>query len=272
MSAARKFQPTNKRSVGELNRSEAKALRDIRAWLDDVQVVAQKHIRWAMPVETFQIPKGLDKALQDLGRASLQLGRRQGKRESTALKRHYRKTGKKLAMAPPSFSSFKVTPVEAIEAMDARENYIAGQVSDDLFNDIKQILKDNLDDIVNRSEAELALQEIMQTYNDRASLIVTTETTYGVNRGRLASFAEDGVDYVEFLGVRDDRQSDICRSRHGKVMRMDDPRLANNTPPLHGRCRSLLSPIFSAFEPDVVKDPERNNWDGVHALPSGWRK
>ncbi|MGG1600568.1 minor capsid protein [Paenibacillus naphthalenovorans] len=268
---ARPFQPVTARSIGELNRTEAKALRDWKKWLDEVRLVAEKHIRWSLPLETFQIPKGLESILQELGRTSLSLGRRQGKRETNALKRHYRKASK-LAMAPPSFTNFKVTPVEAIEAMDVRENYIAGQVQDDLFDEIRQVIKDNLDDKLSRAQAERMLQGILDDSLGRASLIVTTETTYGVNRGRLTAFAEDGVDYVEFLGVRDDRQSEICRSRHGKIMRLDDPRLAENTPPLHGRCRSLLSPIYSAFEPDLIKDANRNNWDGVHPLPNGWRK
>ncbi|SDI49392.1 minor capsid protein [Paenibacillus naphthalenovorans] len=272
MSAARQFQPVGKRSLNEIDRIEAKGLRGFKEWLDNVRSVTLKHIRWSLPVETLQLPGGLDKVLQEAGRTALQSGKRQAKRETNALKRHYRKKRKKLAMAPPTFSSFKVTPVEAIRAMDERENYIAGRVTDDLFAELKGVVKGNLDDQYSRPEAESKLQDILGAALDRASLIITTETTYGVNRGRLLSFAEDGVDYVEFIAIRDQRTSVQCNSRHGKVMRLNDPQLADNTPPLHGRCRSLLSPIYSAFEPDVVSDPKRIDWSNAQPLPSGWRR
>ena len=42
----------------------------------------------------------------------------------------------------------------------------------------------------------------------------------------------------------------MCRERHGLVMRMDDPRLPYNTPPIHVRCRSLLLAATVYEHPD----------------------
>jgi len=37
--------------------------------------------------------------------------------------------------------------------------------------------------------------------------------------------------------------TDICEHRNGLLFALDDPRLRQNTPPLHYQCRSILSPV-----------------------------
>ena len=69
--------------------------------------------------------------------------------------------------------------------------------------------------------------------------------------GRLISMkSNDDVIGVEFSAIMDDRTTEICSSRHGLFMRLDDPRLPENTPPLHVRCRSLLLPCTVYDYPD----------------------
>ena len=55
---------------------------------------------------------------------------------------------------------------------------------------------------------------------------------------------------VEFCATLDDRTTEMCQSRHGLVMRLDDPRLAYNTPPLHPNCRSMLLSATVYDHPD----------------------
>jgi SPP1 gp7 family putative phage head morphogenesis protein len=83
----------------------------------------------------------------------------------------------------------------------------------------------------------------------RAENIARTEATTAFNQGRLAAFRETKgfVGAVEFMAITDARTTPICMERDGLVLAIDDPRLPDNTPPLHYMCRSVLSPV-SEFE------------------------
>ena len=85
----------------------------------------------------------------------------------------------------------------------------------------------------------------------RIESIARTEITRADTLGRLTSMkANDDVIGVEFSAIMDDRTTEICSSRHGLVMRLDDPRLPENTPPLHVNCRSLLISLTVYDYPD----------------------
>ena len=79
----------------------------------------------------------------------------------------------------------------------------------------------------------------------RAENIARTEATTAFNQGRLAAFRETKgfVGAVEFMAITDARTTPICMERDGLVLAIDDPRLPDNTPPLHYMCRSVLSPV-----------------------------
>lgn len=162
----------------------------------------------------------------------------------------------------------KVVPLQAIRALENRQMVLAGVFEIDLLTQIKKTLISHLGGLP-RPEAEREIAEVLQSTRNRASLIVTTETTYAYNRGRLASFREANVDYVRFSAVMDARTSPQCRSRHGLVMAMDDPELAANTPPLHGHCRSVLTPIYSRYQGKYIT-AETTDWSNAKPLPKGW--
>ena len=159
---------------------------------------------------------------------------------------------RKLADFMPWFDRWKLTkvmdidpkdfwlrPTEAIEAFKLRENMLAKDVGDVLWRDVRRIIDEHLAGTP-RKETLAKLANLQAVTERRAELIVTTESTYADNRGRLSGFKKAGVDYVRFSAVLDLRTSPQCRSRHGKVRRLDSAELADNTPPLHGRCRSIL--------------------------------
>ena len=165
--------------------------------------------------------------------------------------------------------TFWLEPAAAIEALSARENLLANDVEGELWTDVKKIMLEHLQG-ASRKETIAAMTALAQVNIRRAELITTTEGTYVYNRGRLAGFHDATVDYVRFSAVMDMRTSPQCRSRHGKVMRMDSPELTNNIPPLHGRCRSVLSPLFSAYQPEYLTE-EALDWSKVTPLPKGWK-
>lgn len=164
---------------------------------------------------------------------------------------------------------FWLRPKEAIEAFRLRENMLAKDVSGALWKEVRPILAEHFEG-VSRKETLVKLEKLQGVTERRAELIVTTESTYAYNRGRLAGFKKAEVDYVRFSAVMDARTSPQCRSRHGKVMRLGSAELAGNTPPLHGRCRSILSPIYSKYEPEEIT-PENTDWSKAAPLSKNWR-
>ncbi|MEC0231296.1 minor capsid protein [Paenibacillus alba] len=178
------------------------------------------------------------------------------------------KYGVKLADLPTLNISEDFTPEEAIAVLRKRSIVLAGEVESNLLSAIKGIL---LQFLVsgNRKAIEDSIASLLDHNKSRASLIVTTETTYAYNRGRLISYQDNNVDYVRFSAIMDARTSAICASRHGLVMAMTSPDLVSNTPPLHGRCRSVLTPIYSRYEPGLITD-KNQNWNNVAPLPKGW--
>ncbi len=160
-------------------------------------------------------------------------------------------------------------PLEAMKALEAKELILAGNWESDVTSQVKNVLMMQLQGM-DRREAERSIATILNSNLSRAELILTTETTYAYNRGRLSAFRAGNVDYVRFSAVMDARTSAVCSSRHGLIMSMDSPELSSNTPPLHGRCRSILTPILSAYQSELIT-PEALNWSNVKAIPKGWR-
>lgn len=111
---------------------------------------------------------------------------------------------------------------------------------------------------------------------NRLEAIARTESMRAYNLGSLSSMARlhgNGhvVEGVEFSAILDNRTTDICRERHGLKMRIDDPDLSRNTPPLHPNCRSVLVPIiWGEVEDGWSSDPE---WgDAENEAPSMLRQ
>lgn len=94
-------------------------------------------------------------------------------------------------------------------------------------------------------EVMAALERIFPTFSkSRLENIARTESVMAYNQGRLQAFRSNAfVAAVQFVAILDNRTTDICRERDGLIMRIDDPRLDANTPPLHYQCRSTLAPV-----------------------------
>lgn len=224
-----------------------------------------------MPAAIATDPDTLTRLLSDHAAEMIGAGRAHGHLLAREILQQYR--GRKMGDLPGFDFEYsedpRVIPEQAIAAMKQRSIVLAGDVDGALIQQVKQIMTRFLAGGT-RPEAEQAVEDVLAASRNRASLITTTETTYSYNRGRLASFADDKVDYLRFSAVMDGRTSQICISRHGLIMRMDDPRVADNTPPLHGRCRSVLDPLYSAYQGSLITD-RAINWNGAAALPKGWR-
>jgi len=110
----------------------------------------------------------------------------------------------------------------------------------------------------------------------RAENIARTEATTAFNQGRMAAFRETKgfVGAVEFMAITDARTTPICMERDGLVLAINDPRLPDNTPPLHYMCRSVLSPVSGLELEDLggkaYLDKQREKLDKLPAPLKGF--
>ncbi|NOV01354.1 minor capsid protein [Paenibacillus planticolens] len=250
-----------------LDESEERLLIRYDRWLNTVL----SHIPIGaseMEIHQFHLPQPaqLSSILYQHAAEMLTAGQAHGDAEAKAIRDKRRV---KLADLPIIDGNREFTPEEAMAILKNRELKLAGVVEADLVTLIKQVLLEHLTGAAPQS-TKGSIAALLDQNKSRASLIVTTETTYAYNRGRLISYRENKVDYVRFSAIMDARTSAVCASRNGKVMRMDDPALGDNTPPLHGRCRSVLTPIYSRYEPDVIEKANKD-WGDVAPLPKGWK-
>lgn len=148
-----------------------------------------------------------------------------------------------------------VIPQDAIDWLADYVPKLSGKWSSDLLERVNEVIRTSMLEGGTLQERMKALREVAlqleQMSADRLETIARTEITRADTLGRLVSMtAHDDVVGVEFSAIMDDRTTEICSSRHGLIMRLDDPRLAENTPPLHPRCRSVLLPCTVYEYPD----------------------
>ncbi len=138
-----------------------------------------------------------------------------------------------------------VIPQAAIDWLEDYVPELAGNLRDSVLEVVSEVMSNSLQTGSTLQERMKALREsapeLSRMSESRIESIARTEITRADTLGRLSSMkSNDDVIGVEFSAIMDDRTTEMCQSRHGLVMRLDDPRLAENTPPLHVRCRSLL--------------------------------
>lgn len=173
-------------------------------------------------------------------------------------------------------------PLNVEQAILQRVLSIAGTYSRDILNQIKGHLISaavpvNGQPPIPRSELERRIQSTLNVGKARAETIARNELTYAYNTARVQTFRESPlVTHVRFIAILDNRTSPICRSRNGMIISITDfGTIETNRPPLHHRCRSLLSPVMpavSAAHKTWVDDPDRQ-WSNrtLDPLPQGWR-
>ena len=75
--------------------------------------------------------------------------------------------------------------------------------------------------------------------------VVRTGAQSAYNAGRLHQIKKDaGIEYLEYVGIRDRRQTEICRRRTGAIRPKGDPWWKENWPPLHFNCRSTVRAVY----------------------------
>lgn len=173
------------------------------------------------------------------------------------------------------------TPANA--AMLQRALQIAGNFSSQVIQQLRNLLVASLipsqptGDPLPRPELESNITKLLNVSRRRSQTIARTETTYAYNGGRVATYKQTSlVTHVRFLAILDTRTTDICKTRNGMVISLQDvDRLRVSTPPLHYSCRSVLSPLLpnvNLEHAQMIADPARDPRDRTLApLLPGWR-
>ena len=75
-------------------------------------------------------------------------------------------------------------------------------------------------------------------------LVYRTNIQTDYNAGRAKQFSENPPAFLEFVGIEDSRQSDVCKACSGVILPYTDPFWDTHWPPLHYKCRSTVRAIF----------------------------
>ena len=151
----------------------------------------------------------------------------------------------------------EVIPAEAVNWLNEYVPNLAGIFSASVLERVQEVISESMIEGLTLNERMKALREssdeLSRMVDSRIEAIARTEITRADSMGRLISMkANDDVIGVEFSAVMDDRTTVMCMERNGLVMRLDDLRLPENTPPLHVSCRSLLISLTVYDFPDGV--------------------
>ena len=152
---------------------------------------------------------------------------------------------------------YEIIPIEAVNWLNDYVPKLAGILNTAVLERTREVIQDSLIEGSTLQERMKALressEELSRMTNQRIEAIARTEITRADSMGRLISMkANDDVIGMEFSAVMDDRTTEMCIERNGLIMRIDDPRIPENTPPLHCNCRSLLISLTIYDYPDGV--------------------
>lgn len=152
---------------------------------------------------------------------------------------------------------YEIIPMEAVNWLNDYVPKLAGIFSASVLERTREVIQKSMLEGSTLQERMKALressEELARMTNQRIEAIARTEITRADSMGRLIQMkANDDVIGVEFSAVMDDRTTEMCIERNGLMMRLDDPRLPENTPPLHCNCRSLLISLTIYDYPDGV--------------------
>ena len=153
---------------------------------------------------------------------------------------------------------------------------IAGDWEKDKIDKTANIMQNIAKEEYTQKELQKKISEELGMWNmRRVEMIARTETTKMFNFGRIETFRENAKNggvtkAVKFSSILDERVTEICRSRHGLVLALDDPRIDENTPPLHINCRSILLPVPVWEFEEEHNNKSSDRWGKVEKVDETW--
>lgn len=149
-----------------------------------------------------------------------------------------------------------VLPENALDWIGTYTPQLARVLEESLLEKCRDEISNGLRQGLTNEEVMRELSKTFDRFSQfRLETIARTESMRAYNLGSIIGMKRArGVAGVEFLAIMDERVTPQCEARNGMRLRLDDPHIINNTPPLHPRCRSVLIPLLD----DEVED----GWKG----------
>ena len=91
-------------------------------------------------------------------------------------------------------------------------------------------------------------------YSAYFDLVFRTNLQKDYNAAKSYDIINDPPQFLQFVGIEDDRQSDICAARSGVILPATDPWWDDNWPPLHYNCRSTVREIMGSEAEEVSRN------------------
>mgnify|MGYP001588701273 CR=1 FL=1 len=157
--------------------------------------------------------------------------------------------------------------IDSIVAVGFASGQTIEQMSRDIMNQIVLTSSDSTGNVLTRARKS-------------AKSLAITGTNHYANQARIA-FVDQNDELLtgyRLIAVVDSRTSQKCRALDQKVIKKDNPKLANFTPPLHRNCRTAMvyevdqrfrlddseTQRASAFEVDGKRDPKPISSEGIY--------
>lgn len=150
---------------------------------------------------------------------------------------------------------------------------LAGKFEKDRLEEASKVFQRLTKEGYTQRELQKELGRVLEIKDaKRLKDIGITETTKCFNHGRIETARDNAknggiVRGVKFTAVMDGHQSQICDARHGLVLAIDDPRIDENTPPLHVRCRSILVFIDKWDWEEMYGSESSSEWKEIMENP-----
>ncbi len=167
----------------------------------------------------------------------------------------------------------KVPIQKALMTEYSREAFtMAGAYQDNLLSGSQQILGKGIRRGASYQQMEAELAAFFRPYMEiegaidpalaspyRIETIVRTTMSEAYNTGRMNLYKHPDVGNMivayEYSAVMDDRTTPFCTDWDGEVLLANDPRIDQNNPPNHFRCRSVWIPITKGEKFSVTDQP-----------------
>ncbi len=176
----------------------------------------------------------------------------------------------KAADAIKHFKEKKILTDEEFKELDAwsrRQALTAANLSEEaITNSLKPALEKALEEGLTLRDFQKVVRDTVVSDAHAENIFRTNVKTSFVSGNLEASRTEHGkaaIPAMEFTAVVDDRTTDTCLERNGKIYRSDSAEKLDIVPPLHYMCRSDLIPVFEdEWDGKVAGTPKIRSMEG----------
>lgn len=203
---------------------------------------------------TLKYQRELQTIIREFLRATFDMGKQDAKKE----------------IGKYNYAVKKIPPAAALAWFDKKSFWIKNIMNDALLKKIKTLLMNAMEtgeplkETIAKVEAAYepyvgdpqVIRDDKQVEPYRIETLVRTNGTAAYSWGRINMFTDPDLDgyvvAVRLDAIFDTRTTEICKSLHGKIIRLDDPDFQRFVPPFHMNCRTIPTPWTTddgAFEP-----------------------